>query len=178
MWRDTSATQVHQSLNTYQHYPMGQGANSNNKWSMMSGQRSSYSLPHPGHSQSNMRWQEPPRHLSNSTRNLSTIPNHNPNPSFLHPVNDGRYQMNGARQRPASMYDTPNMPPIMAYHHQQQQYQNGFLPPPASRKGGNQQQRNNPSGLRQSPGELVSLLAPTNRISSFSVETWRRDSTR
>lgn len=169
MWREISSTQVHPSLNSYPHYPTAQpNHNANSKWSI-TGQRSSYSLPHPGHAQSHMRWQkqEPPpsRHLSNSTRNLSAAHNHIPNPSFVHPmVHDGRphYQTNtgGGRPRPASMYDTPSMPslPIMSYHHQQQQHQNGFMPPPsAGRKGGNNQPppRNGSVGLRQSPGELV-----------------------
>lgn len=155
MWRDLSSTQVHQSLNPYQQYPPspnqtnGNGVASNgppNKWNVAApppGQRSSYSLPHPGHAQSNMRWQKPDlnNQLSSSTRNLTH------NQSFLHPSgNDNRVsgQIIGQRQRPASMYDTPSS---MGFH------QNGSLP-----------NRNVPAGppsrngtLRQNPGELVSF---------------------
>lgn len=163
MWREISSTQVHPSLNSYPHYPTAQpNHGGNSKWSI-TGQRSSYSLPHPGHAQSHMRWQkqEPPppsRLLSNSTRNLSTMPSQNP--SYMH---DGRQHypnVGGGRPRPASMYDTPSMPslPIMSYHHQQQQHQNGFMPPPTgNRKGVNNMPRNGSVGLRQSPGELVSV---------------------
>lgn len=202
MWHaghDLSATQVHHpSINAYQHYSTSQLPHHHShqnlsKWNV-AGQRSSYSLPHPGHAQSNMRWQKhdekqppppPSRHLSSSTRNLTATP---PNQSFLHSANhDGRpiYGVGagggGGRQRPASMYDTPNMPnsmPIMGYHHHQQ-HQNGFKPLPVptaqSKKDGlkhqqqqqqqqqkqhhhhqqQQSQRNGSIGLRQSPGELV-----------------------
>lgn len=182
MWREISSTQVHPSLNSYPHYPTAQpnhGANS--KWSI-TGQRSSYSLPHPGHAQSHMRWQkqEPPppsRHLSNSQRNLSTMPSQSTNhvSPYMHSMHDGRshYQNSGGggggsgglvgRPRPASMYDTPSMPslPNMSYHHQQQQHQNGFMPQPSSGTRKNNQSngpisRNGSIGLRQSPGELVS----------------------
>lgn len=146
MWRDLSSTQVHQSLNPYQQYPPspnqtnGNGVTAGaNKWNAPAGQRSSYSLPHPGHAQSNMRWQKPElnNQLSSSTRNLTH------NPSFLHPSSDNRVTI-GQRQRPASMYDTPSS---MGFH------QNGSLPNrnipgsvPPSRNG----------SLRQNPGELVS----------------------
>lgn len=188
MWREISSTQVHPSLNSYPHYPAAQpnhGANS--KWSI-TGQRSSYSLPHPGHAQSHMRWQkqEPPppsRHLSNSQRNLSTMPSQSTNhvTPYMHSMHDGRSHYPNAsggggggvsgggggvglvgRPRPASMYDTPSMPslPIMSYHHQQQQHQNGFMPQPSSGMRKNQSNgpisRNGSIGLRQSPGELVS----------------------
>lgn len=170
MWREISSTQVHPSLNSYPHYPTAQPNHAaNSKWSI-TGQRSSYSLPHPGHAQSHMRWQkqEPPppsRHLSSSTRNLSTMPSQNSNASYMQAMHDGRqhYPVAGGvgRPRPASMYDTPSMPslPIMSYHHQQQQHQNGFMPPPTgNRKGANNAPpRNGSVGLRQSPGELVSV---------------------
>lgn len=153
MWHaahDLSATQVHHhpTLTTYQHYATNQNAhhhhngNINSKWNV-AGQRSSYSLPHPGHAQSHQRWQKhddkhtivpvvPVRHLSNSTRNLAVMP---PNASFVHSIQlDGR-PMYGGRPRPASMYDTPNnMPnsmPIMNYNHHQRSaspHQNGFMP--------------------------------------------------
>ncbi|XP_037033968.1 serine/threonine-protein kinase svkA isoform X1 [Bradysia coprophila] len=108
MWRDTSATQVHQPLNSYQHYPQSSQppppAINGNKWNVP-GQRSSYSLPHPGHVQSNMRWQhqqKPDPQLSSSTRNLTHTP------SFLHPSKDiNRQPSHMGRQRPNSMYETP-----------------------------------------------------------------------
>lgn len=135
------------------------------KWNV-SGQRSSYSLPHPGHTQSNMRWgkyddkphiiaaqTQPPRHLSNSARNLATMP---PNPSYLHE----QRQMYGSglqRQRPASMYDSPNsMPNINNYYNSHPYPANGFLPSQTSlSKKEAKQQANGKNGLRHSPGELV-----------------------
>lgn len=180
MWHTThelSATQVHHPpINAYQHYAATQLQphhpnyhNGNiNKWNI-SGQRSSYSLPHPGNTQSNMRWNkydekphlvasqtQPSRHLSNSSRNLSTMPT---NAAFLH---DQR-QMYGPglpRQRPASMYDSPNSMPNINYHNSHQHYANGFLSSQTnlSKNDAAKQQsncRSSSSGLRQSPGELV-----------------------
>lgn len=179
MWRDISATQVHQSLNPYQQYPPPPitANGGGNKWNVP-GQRSSYSLPHPGHTQSNMRWQKPAaatadgsnghtnngnllqnQPLSSSTRNLSHTP------SFLHPSGAGgevqtttqrsaspAVSNNGPRQRPASMYDTPSS---MGYHinggggaQQPQQQQKSVGGPPMRSNGGT---------LRQNAGELVSF---------------------
>lgn len=180
MWHTThelSATQVHHpALNAYQHYSTAQiphhhasHHNGNmNKWNIAGQRSSSYSLPHPGHTQSNMRWgkydekahmkatqTQPARNLSNSTRNLSTIPS---NASFMH---DQR-QIFGPgigmpRQRPASMYDSPNSMPNINYHHL-----NGFIPLPSKKDVAKQQQqhinnKNTGIGLRQSPGELVRI---------------------
>lgn len=153
MWRDISSTQVHQSLNPYQQYPPpSNGVNNNgntnggNKWNVP-GQRSSYSLPHPGHAQSNMRWQKTDlnNQLSTSTKNLTHTP------SFLHPSNDPaalqqRPGLVGQRQRPASMYDTPS---TKAY------LQNGLV----ANKNVAVDVPNARSGtLRQNAGELVSQL--------------------
>lgn len=148
MWRDTSATQVHPTLNTYQHYPQSSpqpqsAAINGNKWNVP-GQRSSYSLPHPGHVQSNMRWQhqQKPDHnpqLSNSTRNLTHTP------SFLHPSKDvnrppPNMGPNMGRARPVSMYETPTS--SIGFH------QNGFGgKPPVTPKNGS---------LKQNAAELVS----------------------
>lgn len=161
MWRDISSTQVHQSLNPYQQYPPppSTALNGGSKWNV-AGQRSSYSLPHPGHEQSNMRWQKPAdigsngavtHQLSSSTRNLTH------NTSFLHPsgAGGGDHQpqrqgsgLLGQRQRPASMYDTPSS---MGYHHQNGggMAANKVGPPPPARNGGG-------GTLRQNAGELVS----------------------
>lgn len=181
MWHAThelSATQVHHpSINAYQHYSTAQlphhhvaHHNGNmSKWNI-AGQRSSYSLPHPGHTQSNMRWhkydekpaqtQPAHRHLSSSTRNLATIP---ANPSFLH---EQRQMYNGSggapRQRPASMYDSPNSMPIMPNYHNhlqvsQSHHINGFIPTHQTKKekeAAKKREEKN-GGLRQSPGELV-----------------------
>lgn len=190
MWHAThelSATQVHHpALNAYQHYSTTQKPPHNtshhngnmNKWNV-AGQRSSYSLPHPGHTQSNMRWgikydekshmkatqTQPVRNLSNSTKNLTTIPS---NATYMH---DQR-QIFGAsagipRQRPASMYDSPNSMPNINYHNH---HLNGFSPLPSnpSKKdvAKHQQQhhqqyasnKNTGIGLRQSPGELVRIM--------------------
>lgn len=175
MWREISATQVHPSLNSYPQYPTTQPNHGiNNKWSI-TGQRSSYSLPHPGHAQSHMRWQKqepalPARHLSSSTRNLSTMPSPGvSSPAYNHAMHaDARSHymssggggggMNGPRPRPASMYDTPSMPslPIMSYHHQQHQHLNGFMPPPSGARKNSSNSRNGSIGLRQNSGELVS----------------------
>lgn len=154
MWRDISATQVHQSLNPYQQYPPPPSATLNHgKWhssgsgglsgasaaaAAAAAARSSYSLPHPGHAQSNARWQkqsEPngggvhnlqlQQQLSSSARNLTH------HQSFLHigpggaaassgsgsqqdlsHTNGGQQRgaaAPGPRQRPASMYDTPSL---------------------------------------------------------------------
>lgn len=140
MWRDTSATQVHPPLNSYQHYPQSSpqppSAINGNKWNVP-GQRSSYSLPHPGHVQSNMRWQhqqKPDIQLSNSTRNLTHTP------SFLHPSKDINRPPNMGRARPVSMYETPTS--SMGFH------QNGFGgKSPATPKNGS---------LKQNAAELVS----------------------
>lgn len=140
MWRDTSATQVHPPLNSYQHYPQSSpqppSAINGNKWNVP-GQRSSYSLPHPGHVQSNMRWQhqqKPDTQLSNSTRNLTHTP------SFLHPSKDINRPPNMGRARPVSMYETPTS--SMGFH------QNGFGgKAPATPKNGS---------LKQNAAELVS----------------------
>lgn len=179
MWHTThelSATQVHHpSINAYQQYSTTQiphhHANYHNgnmgKWNV-SGQRSSYSLPHPGHTQSNTRWSkydekpvlmasqtQPIRHLSNSTRNLATMP---PSATYLHE----QRQMYGSglqRQRPASMYDTPNSMPNINYYNSHQYQTNGFLSSQSnlSKKEAKQQAnaKNGSYGLRQSPGELV-----------------------
>lgn len=177
MWHtshELSATQVHHpSINAYQQYSTTQiphpHANYHNgnmtKWNM-SGQRSSYSLPHPGHTQSNMRWSkydekahmvaaqtQPIRHLSNSTRNLATMP---PNTAYLHE----QRQMYGSglqRQRPASMYDSPNSMPNINYYNSHQYQSNGYLSNLSKKEQAKQQAngKNGSCGLRQSPGELV-----------------------
>lgn len=140
MWRDTSATQVHQPINSYQHYPQSSpqppSAINGNKWNVP-GQRTSYSLPHPGHVQSNMRWQHQPKpdsQLSSSTRNLTHTP------SFLHPSKDINRPPNMGR-RPVSMYETPSSS-LGGFH------QNGFVgKPPTTPKNGS---------LKQKAAELVS----------------------
>lgn len=189
MWHTThelSATQVHHpSINAYQHYSTAQMPhhhvahhNGNmNKWNV-AGQRSSYSLPHPGHAQSNMRWSkyddkahlkaatqtQPSRNLSNSTRNLSTMPPNVSSSTAAQYIHDQQRQVFGPgvgmpRQRPASMYDSPNSMPNINYHNH-----HGFIPLPSnqSKKDVSKQQqqqhasaKNASVGLRQSPGELV-----------------------
>lgn len=150
MWRDISATQVHQSLNPYQQYPPPPSATLNHgKWhsngsgynspaEAAAAARTSYSLPHPGHAQSNARWQKQPepngggvhnlqlqQQLTNSARNLT----HHQSFQHIGPGGGGvgggggsgsqqdlshnngqlRGVAPGPRQRPASMYDTPSM---------------------------------------------------------------------
>lgn len=181
MWHTThelSATQVHHpSINAYQQYSTTQiphhHANYHNgntaKWNI-SGQRSSYSLPHPGHTQSNMRWSkydekahmiaaqpQPIRNLSNSTRNLATMP---PNVTYLHEQQRQMYGSGLQRQRPASMYDSPNSMPNINYYNSHQYQSNGYLSSQSqnlSKKEAKQlaNGKNGSCGLRQSPGELV-----------------------
>lgn len=181
MWHtthDMNTTQLrHPSLTTYQHYstaqiPHNYPQNGNGKWNA-AGQRSAYSLPHPSHAQSNMRWknqyQSPsptPRPLSNSTRDLAATP---PNPSFLHSSShDLRYgnfsngegggAPGGGRPRPASMYDSPKMMnsmPALNYHQIQQQKQQQQQ---NSKKSNKQLSRNGSMEIRQSPDELVRLI--------------------
>lgn len=180
MWHTThelSATQVHHpAINAYQHYTTAQiphhhaSHHNGSKWNM-AGQRSSYSLPHPGHTQSNMRWAkydekahlkaahtQPTRNLSSSARNLAPVPSNAP---FIH---DQRQVFGPGvgmpRQRPASMYDSPNSMPNINYHNH---HLNGFIPLPSNAKKDAAKQHSsakNATGLRQSPGELVRLFTP------------------
>lgn len=157
MWRDTSATQVHQPLNSYQHYPQSQPqpqspAINGNKWNVP-GQRSSYSLPHPGHVQSNIRWQHQQKpdlnpQLSSSTRNLTHTP------SFLHPSKDVHRPPHMGRARPVSMYETPttSMPNNQLGFHQ-----NGF-------GGGKLGVTPKNGSLRQQAAELVSVSVMKNKL--------------
>lgn len=137
MWHTAnalSATQPnHTTINAYQHYsaaqPQHQPNNSNTgfvKWNI-AGQRSSYSLPHPGHTQSNMRWNknddeshmiasrtQPAHHFSNSTRDLSSTLMNGTFPYEQRPLLGSR-GVGIQRQRPASMYDPPNSMPNISY---------------------------------------------------------------
>uniref|UniRef100_A0A1B0CNI4 non-specific serine/threonine protein kinase n=1 Tax=Lutzomyia longipalpis TaxID=7200 RepID=A0A1B0CNI4_LUTLO len=158
MWRDISATAIQAPLGTYQQYPAAasggtpggaSGGANENRWNVP-GQRSSYSLPHPAHANSNTRWQ----HFDGpSSHTLAHSPSFQNIPSSAHgPLADGARH---AKSRPASMYDTPQsqssyLPSFFLsgitksaktaknyhYHHQQIGHNNV-------------QQR-----LRQGPGEL------------------------
>lgn len=223
MWRDISATQVHQSLNPYQQYPPppsatlqhphyahhqhqgggghrgGDGSGNGGAQHMTPGSRSSYSLPHPGHAQSNARWQKTPTastehlndthhyqlkhhhqnpHVSASARNLVQ------HPSFLYGSGGSQQDLShggggggggrsssgvpaassqqsmaaaaaaassaaglAARQRPASMYETPSMGYAAAQTNGNRKYL-GQAPPPAVR----------PAAVRKNSAELVSLV--------------------
>lgn len=194
MWHaahDLSATQMHPApIAGYQHYSTAQSHHRNgiNKWNL-AGQRSSYSLPHSGYIQNNMRWQkhdeknpmQPPpppplRHLSNSTRNLSATPlplqgTPPPPPSVasMHTFDTRLIYNNGngiggvgvGRPRPASMYDVPKMMTNLPVigYH----HQNGFIPTKGTK---NHHQRNDITS-RQSPSEMVrinddSVMTPTS----------------
>lgn len=209
MWHTThelSATQVHHpTINAYQHYSTAQiphhhvaHHNGNmNKWNI-AGQRSSYSLPHPGHAQSNMRWSkygddkahlkaatqtQPARNLSNSTRNLSTMP---PNistspvaaqyildPQQQHPQQRQLFGPPGVgmpRQRPASMYDSPSSMPNINYHNH---HLNGFIPLPSnsSKKDAKQQQQHqqHASGKNANVGLRQSPGELVRRFFSYGI---------
>lgn len=171
MWHTThepSATQIHYpTYNAYQHYTTNQVPhhhpshhNGNiGKWNV-AGQRSSYSLPHPGHTQSNLRWNkyedkshliasktQPARHFSNSTRNLATT-----NIPILCDQRTGGVGL--ARHRPASMYDPPNSMPSISY----QFHSSSFMPHPdnfTKKDAAKHHAKNNVSNIPQSPADLV-----------------------
>lgn len=167
MWnttRELSTIQVHHpSYGAYQHYPTAQipqhhsnQFNTNlGKWNI-AGQRSSYSLPHPGHTQSNMRWnkyEEKSHFLASKTqqpvhqfpaRNLTST---SVNRSLFY---DQRHIMPAgvgiARHRPASMYDPPNSMPNMSYQ---------FMPLDFQSK--KDMAKNRSKNISSSPTDLVSL---------------------
>lgn len=175
MWNTThelSATQIHYpNFGAHQHYSTAQipHQHSSNptsnlgKWNI-AGQRSSYSLPHPGHTQSNMRWNkyedknhlvsvktQPAHNFSNSTRILSTAP---ANRSFVYDQRQviGASGVGIPRHRPASMYDPPNSMPNISY----QFHSSGFMPQ-SKKELMKHHSKNNSSNIRQSPGDLVRL---------------------
>lgn len=177
MWRDISATQVHQSLNPYQQYPPPPSATlqhgASNKFTTAPhggsgggpggpGARSSYSLPHPGHAQSNARWQNPAdrerdlqsqQQLATSARNLV----HHPS-AFLYGGGGSQQDLSApggargqpqsaglaSRQRPASMYETPSMGFAGAANGARKAAQ---APPTPAGKGGNSVRRKNSAEL-------------------------------
>lgn len=192
MWRDLSTSAVAPAVGSYQQFsqsgqytrtnssspPPAQFHKSNSNLLMINGgggqkynvpgqQRSSSSLPHPAHAQSNMRWQQYDQFPNSRTLAHSPSFQHIPNNSAN--VGSASSQM---RQRPASMYDTPQsnlsylpsfMVPNKPKNHQQQLQQ---LP---NTRHGYQMQYNNPPptsannkgrmpSLRQGPGELVRHL--------------------
>uniref|UniRef100_A0A1L8DMM6 non-specific serine/threonine protein kinase n=2 Tax=Nyssomyia neivai TaxID=330878 RepID=A0A1L8DMM6_9DIPT len=143
MWRDISATAIQAPLGTYQQYPAS-GAPTENRWNAPGGQRQTYSLPHPAHANSNMRWQHfdgPSSHTlahSPSFQNISTT----------------AQAVDGARRtRPASMYDTPQS---------QSSYLPSFLLSGITKAGKTSKNYHNhhqkighhQQHLRQGPGEL------------------------
>lgn len=151
MWRDISATAIQAPLGTYQQYPASgppaPGEPAVNRWNVP-GQRSSYSLPHPAHANSNMRWQ----HFDGpSSHTLAHSPSFQHIPLAHGPVDAIRQ----VRARPASMYDTP----------QQSSYLPSFLlsgitkSSKASKNNHHHQQEiglhHGQQHLRQGPGELV-----------------------
>lgn len=74
-------------------------------------QRSSYSLPHPAHMQSNARWQNLHHHEQNAMMQQQQRSTLMHSPSYPHIPSSGGDQHllhgSGGRPRPVSMYDTP-----------------------------------------------------------------------
>lgn len=176
MWHTAnalSATQVqHPTINAYQHYstaqPQHQPSNSNTssgKWNI-AGQRCSYSLPHPGHAQSNMRWNkyeekshmiasrtQPTQNFSSSTRNHSATLMNETFPYEQRPLL-GSSGVGIQRQRPASMYDPPNSMPNITY----QFHSSSFSPSTLNqtKKGtGKHHTKNTTSNIHQNTKDLV-----------------------
>lgn len=145
MWRDLSVTTLPTPINAYEQYkPLNgngiiSGGGGGGKWNQP-GNRSSYSLPHPAHVQSNQRWQHyaaeppPPHHLQQ--RPLSHSPSYPHIPSSVisngHGVGSGgggQMPHHQVRSRPVSMYDMPS------YTSQQPHSFSSFMaagPPPPS----------------------------------------------
>lgn len=128
MWRDLSITTLPSPINAYEQYkPLNGGppvvsGGGGGKWQNIPGTRSSYSLPHPAHVQSNQRWQH------YGERPISHSPSYPHIPSQI--ANNGDRGMANMRSRPVSMYDMP-----MTMHQQQPHSFSSFtpqqlLPPP------------------------------------------------
>lgn len=111
MWRDLSITTLPSPINAYEQYkPLNGGppivssggvGGGGGKWQNIPGTRSSYSLPHPAHVQSNQRWQ----HYGD--RPISHSPSYQHIPSQIPPPNNDRGGGVNLRSRPVSMYDMP-----------------------------------------------------------------------
>ncbi|GAB0100927.1 germinal center kinase 1 [Sergentomyia squamirostris] len=155
MWRDISATAIQAPLGSYQQHPAASGASNvtaasgGNRWNVP-GQRSSYSLPHPAHASSNMRWQ----HFDGPSSHTLA---HSPSFQNISTSHHGAAIVDGSRQtktRPASMYDTPQS--------HQSSYLPNFLLSGITKSNKNaknyhhhhQQIGHHHQHLRQGPGEL------------------------
>lgn len=145
MWRDLSVTTLPTPINAYEQYKPLNGSGiitggggvggGGGKWGNQPGNRSSYSLPHPAHVQSNQRWQhyaeqhqlqqQQQHHLQQQQRPLSHSPSYQHIPSSV--VNSsggaGNHHHHQVRSRPVSMYDMP-------YGTQQPHSFSSFMPPP------------------------------------------------
>lgn len=177
MWRDLSVTAVQSpsSINMYQYPQNGQYMNGGggggggggpnggngggiNKWNQP-GNRASYSLPHPAHTQSNQRWQ----HLDSRPLIHSPSFQHIPNNSSLHSISSNyNNNINMKAQRPVSMYDMSTSSQPHSFSSFMPLKKNGSMskigpPPPSIPPQPQQQQHHQTSsnGLRQRPGELV-----------------------
>lgn len=174
MWHTANAsseTQVHhQTINAYQHYSAAQPQPSNSntgfgKWNI-AGQRSSYSLPHPGHAQSNMRWNkyddksqiiasrtQPTQHFSSSAKNLSSALMNGTFPLEQRPLL-GSSGVGIQRQRPASMYDPPNSMPNISYQFHSSSFSPSILNQ-TKKETGKHHTKNTTSNLHQTTRDLV-----------------------
>lgn len=174
MWQTAnalSATQVHHpTINAYQHYSAAQpqhqpkkSITSFGKWNIAA-QRSSYSLPHPGHEQSNMRWNkyddkshmiasEPAQHFSSSTKNLSSTLMNETFPYEQRPLL-GSIGVGIQRQRPASMYDPPNSIPNISYQFHSSSFSPSILNQ-TKKDTGKHHTKNTTSNIHQNTRYLV-----------------------
>lgn len=145
MWRDKSATAVQSTYTSYQQNPPPP-KNGPTMWNKNNNQKSSYSLPHPGHAQSNHRWQQYDD-FNSSSRTLQHSPSFQQIPQRQSHIPQQQQQQPNNRQRPVSMYDTPsngyNFPSFMPNKNSA----------PIARGG----VPSNKNGVvsRQSPGDLV-----------------------
>lgn len=144
MWRDKSATAVQSTYTSYQQHPPPP-KNGPTMWNKNNNQKSSYSLPHPGHAQSNYRWQQYDD-FNSSSRTLQHSPSFQQIPQRQSQIQ----QQQPNRQRPVSMYDTPsngyNFPSFMPNKNSA----------PIARGG----VPSNKNGVvsRQMPGDLVRIV--------------------
>lgn len=142
MWRDLSVTTLPTPINAYEQYkPLNgngiiSGGGGGGKWNQP-GNRSSYSLPHPAHVQSNQRWQHysaeppPPHHMQQRPLSHSPSYQHIPSSVVSNGIGPGgNHPHHQVRSRPVSMYDMPS------YASQQPHSFSSFMaaapPPPPS----------------------------------------------
>lgn len=177
MWRDKSSTAIQSPLGSYQQYSANVTSNNNNNnsngkptmWNQSNNNNnnnksSSYSLPHPGHAQSNFRWQNRDDFIGSSRTLLHS-------PSYPHLINQPNQMLHLQQQqqqqlgrRPVSMYDTPSNTNAFNFASFKPNNKNNIPPPNVRGGGGGAGIVGNGGGgvggggqmsMRQMPGELV-----------------------